>query len=84
VHNLKVLAGMRKAHEAIIQFARPEAARQSRHDLRGGVTSGWTVYWAHAGDSRAYFCATTKVKSVTHDHSVVQQWADLGFISEEQ
>jgi PPM family protein phosphatase len=25
-----------------------------------------------------------KIIAVTHDHSVVQQWADLGFITEEQ
>lgn len=76
---------MRKAHEAIIEFA---------HDLKLPGNPGTTcvaaliqdgrVCWAHAGDSRVYLLRDKKVMAVTHDHSVVQQWADLGFITEEQ
>jgi serine/threonine protein phosphatase PrpC len=42
------------------------------------------VCWGHAGDSRVYLLRNKKVAAVTHDHSVVQQWADMGFITEEQ
>jgi serine/threonine protein phosphatase PrpC len=76
---------MLKAHENIIQFA---------HDLKLKGSPGTTCVaafiqdgmacWAHAGDSRVYYFREKKVKSITHDHSVVQQWADMGFITEEQ
>jgi PPM family protein phosphatase len=76
---------MYKAHENIIQFA---------HDQKLLGNPGTTcvaaliqdghAYWAHAGDSRVYLLRDKKVEAVTHDHSVVQQWADMGFITEEQ
>lgn len=76
---------MRKAHEAIIQFARDQKLLGNPGTTCvAALLQDGRVYWAHAGDSRAYFLRNNKVKSVTHDHSVVQQWADLGFISEEQ
>jgi serine/threonine protein phosphatase PrpC len=76
---------MRKAHDNIILFA-------ADHDLLGSPGTTCVValiqngraWWAHAGDSRVYMMRNHKVQSYTHDHSVVQQWADLGFISEEQ
>lgn len=73
---------MRRAHEAIMQYA---------HDQMLGGYPGTTcvaalvqdgrVCWTHAGDSRLYLLRDNKVAAVTHDHSVVQQWADRGFIS---
>ena len=39
------------------------------------------IWWAHAGDSRFYLLRANAVVEVTHDHSVVQQWADWGIIS---
>lgn len=78
-------SAMHRAHDSIIQFAKD-------HDLLGspGTTcvaaliQNNRVWWAHAGDSRVYMLRGKQVKSVTHDHSVVQQWADLGFITKEQ
>ena len=76
---------MRKAHDTIVEFA---------HDQKLLGNPGTTcvaaliqddrVCWAHAGDSRVYFLRDNRVIAVTHDHSVVQQWADLGYITEEQ
>lgn len=75
-------ATLRRAHEAIIQFA---------HERRLGGYPGTTcvaalvqdgqVCWTHAGDSRLYLLRSGTVAAVTHDHSVVQQWVDRGFIS---
>ena len=73
---------MQRAHETIIQYA---------HDKQLGGNPGTTcvvamvqdgkVCWAHVGDSRLYLLRGTEVVTKTHDHSMVQQWADWGIIS---
>jgi protein phosphatase len=73
---------MQKAHDSIVNFA---------HENSLGGNPGTTcvavlvqdgkVCWAHAGDSRLYLLRENHVVAVTHDHSVVQQWADWGIIS---
>lgn len=78
-------ASMRAAHDAIIDYAR---------ERRLGGNPGTTcvavlvqdgkVWVAHAGDSRFYQLRDGKVIMVTHDHSVVQQWADWGIIRQEE
>lgn len=76
---------MRKAHEAIIQFAKDQRlSGNPGTTCVAAIIQDGRVWWAHAGDSRVYFLRENKVKGLTHDHSVVQQWADLGFITEEQ
>lgn len=76
---------MRKAHDNIIQFARDQKLiGNPGTTCVAAVIQDGKVCWAHAGDSRVYLLRDKKVLAVTHDHSVVQQWADLGFISEEQ
>ena len=76
---------MRKAHDNIIQFAADQGllGNPGTTCVAALIQDG-KVCWAHAGDSRVYLLRDRKVKAVTHDHSVVQQWADLGFITEEQ
>jgi serine/threonine protein phosphatase PrpC len=76
---------MRKAHENIIEFAADQGllGNPGTTCVAALIQDG-KVCWAHAGDSRVYLLRDNKVKAVTHDHSVVQQWADLGFITEEQ
>ena len=76
---------MRKAHDNIIQFARDQKliGNPGTTCVAALIQDG-TVSWAHAGDSRMYLLRDGAVAAVTHDHSVVQQWADLGFISAEQ
>ena len=76
---------MKNAHATIIQYAR---------DHRLGGNPGTTcvaaviqegqVWWAHAGDSRLYMVRGEEVSILTHDHSMVQQWADWGIISQEE
>ena len=76
---------MRKAHNNIIQFAEDQqlAGNPGTTCVAAMVQDG-RVCWAHAGDSRFYLLRNKQVRSVTHDHSVVQQWADMGFITAEQ
>jgi len=76
---------MRKAHDTIIQFAKDQKlpGNPGTTCVAALIQDG-RVCWAHAGDSRVYLLRDKNVVAVTHDHSVVQQWADLGFITEEQ
>lgn len=76
---------MRKAHDHIIQFAKDQKLPGSPGTTCvAALVQNGQVCWAHAGDSRVYFLRNNMVAALTHDHSVVQQWADLGFITEEQ
>jgi serine/threonine protein phosphatase PrpC len=76
---------MRKAHDTIVQFAKDQHLPGSPGTTCvAALIQDGKVCWAHAGDSRVYFLRDNRVDAVTHDHSVVQQWADLGFITEEQ
>ncbi len=76
---------MRKAHENITQFAQDQKllGNPGTTCVAALIQDG-KLCWAHAGDSRAYLLRNNRVTTVTHDHSIVQQWADLGFISEEE
>jgi len=76
---------MRKSHENIIQFAEDQSlpGNPGTTCVAALIQNG-RVCWAHAGDSRVYFIRDGKVMASTHDHSVVQQWADFGFITEDQ
>jgi serine/threonine protein phosphatase PrpC len=76
---------MQFAHETILQYAED-------HHLPGnpGTTcvaaliQDGQIWWAHAGDSRLYLLRNRKMLPLTHDHSLVQQWADWGIISQEE
>lgn len=76
---------VRRSHDAIIRYA------QSRH-LGGNpgttcvaaLVQDDKVCWAHAGDSRFYLLRDSGMAAVTHDHSVVQQWADWGIIGRDE
>jgi serine/threonine protein phosphatase PrpC len=76
-------ATMRAGHDAIIDYAR-------EHQLGGNpgttcvvaLVQDGRVWFAHAGDSRFYLLRSNAVANVTKDHSVVQQWADWGIITE--
>ena len=76
---------MRKSHENIIQFARDQKLLGSPGTTCvAALIQGGKICWGHAGDSRLYLLRDSEVVGVTHDHSIVQQWADLGFITDEQ
>lgn len=76
---------MQQAHDTIIRFA-----REQKLEGNPGTTcvvalvQDGQVHWAHAGDSRLYLLRGGHIAAVTHDHSVVQQWADWGIISPEE
>lgn len=42
------------------------------------------IHWAHAGDSRLYLMRNGEMLPLTHDHSLVQQWADWGILAPEE
>ncbi len=76
---------MRKAHENILQFAQDQKLLgYPGTTCVAALIQDGKVCWAHAGDSRVYLLRNNRVAAVTHDHSIVQQRADLGLISEEQ
>jgi len=76
---------MRNAHNAIVKYAQ-------EHQLGGNpgttcvaaLVQDGKVCWVHAGDSRLYLLRGGATAAVTHDHSVVQQWADWGIISTDE
>ena len=76
---------MRAGHEAIFAYAREQqlGGNPGTTCVAALVQDG-QIWWAHAGDSRFYLLRADAVAEVTHDHSVVQQWADWGIISPEE
>lgn len=72
---------MRHAHEAIIQYAREQqlGGNPGTTCVAALVQDGQAC-WAHAGDSRCYLLRGGGNAAVTHDHSAVQQMADMGLI----
>ncbi len=76
---------MRRAHDNIIKFAHDQKLLGNPGTTCvAALLQNGKVCWAHAGDSRLYLLRDKNVVAVTHDHSIVQQWADLGFITEAQ
>lgn len=78
-------ATMRAAHDAIIDYATEQklGGNPGTTCVAALVQDG-RVWVAHAGDSRFYQLRNGGVAMVSHDHSVVQQWADWGIISPQQ
>ena len=76
---------MRRAHEAIIQYARvQQLGGNPGTTCVAALVQDGQVRWAHAGDSRCYLLRGGEKAAVTHDHSAVQQWADWGVIKPEE
>ncbi len=76
---------VRRAHNAIIRYAQEQhlGGNPGTTCVAALVQDG-RVCWAHAGDSRFYLLRDSGTVAVTHDHSVVQQWADWGIISRDE
>jgi serine/threonine protein phosphatase PrpC len=76
---------MQFAHETILQYAKD-------HQLPGNpgttcvaaLVQDDQIWWAHAGDSRLYLLRNQEMLLLTHDHSLVQQWADWGIIDQDE
>jgi len=78
-------ATMRTGHDAIFDYARNESLGGNPGTTCVAVlVQDGKIWWAHAGDSRCYLLRSDAVADVTHDHSVVQQWADWGIISPDE
>jgi PPM family protein phosphatase len=78
-------ATMRAGHDAIFTYAREQQLGGSPGTTCvAALVQGGEIWWAHAGDSRFYLLRNDAVAEMTHDHSVVQQWADWGIISQEE
>ncbi|MGE5757461.1 MAG: PP2C family protein-serine/threonine phosphatase [Sideroxydans sp.] len=76
---------MRAGHEAIFDYARErQLGGNPGTTCVAALVQGGQIWWAHAGDSRCYLLRGGAVADVTHDHSVVQQWADWGIISADE
>lgn len=76
---------MRAGHDAIFDYARrEELGGNPGTTCVAALVQDGQMWWAHAGDSRCYLLRGDAVADVTHDHSVVQQWADWGIISTDE
>lgn len=75
----------KRGHEAIIRYAEEnQLGGNPGTTCVAAVIQDGQVTWAHAGDSRFYLLRDKAVAAVTHDHSVVQQWADWGIITQDE
>lgn len=76
---------MLQAHQAIIQYAQDkQLGGNPGTTCVAALLQDGQVCWAHAGDSRLYLVRSGEVMAKTHDHSMVQQWADWGIITVEE
>jgi PPM family protein phosphatase len=76
-------ATMRAGHDAIFTYAREQNLGGSPGTTCvAALVQDGRIWYAHAGDSRFYLLRGETVAEMTHDHSVVQQWADWGIISQ--
>ena len=76
---------MHDAHNAIVGYAQQQQlGGNPGTTCVAALLQDGLVYWAHAGDSRIYLLRDGATAAVTHDHSVVQQWADWGIISADE
>lgn len=82
---------IKKLMEDAVQCANAEIFERSG---RGSIVMGTTVvcaavrngvaHIAHVGDSRAYLWQQGELRQLTHDHSMVQEMVDQGFISPDE
>jgi len=76
---------MQFSHDTILKYA-------SDHQLPSNpgttcvaaLVQDGQAHWAHAGDSRLYLLRNRELLSMTHDHSLVQQWADWGILAPDE
>lgn len=75
----------KQGHEAIIRYAQDnQLGGNPGTTCVAALVQDGQVRWAHAGDSRFYLLRDKAVAAVTHDHSIVQQWADWGIITHDE
>jgi serine/threonine protein phosphatase PrpC len=71
--------------QAIDKVAQEKSADKTLVDMSATVAAvlidndNRCALWAHLGDTRIYHFRDQKIHSVTHDHSLVQQFVDAGY-----
>lgn len=78
----KYLAGV---HARIRQRAAEDAALSGMGTtFTGAYAIGRDLFLMHVGDSKAYLLRGGRMQRVTHDHTLAQEYADLGMIAQEE
>jgi protein phosphatase len=86
---IQALLARSRAYLANVHAAlRAQAQTDSRLEgmgttLTGAYTVGTELFVLHVGDSKAYLVRGGSLEQITHDHTVAQQYADLGVIPQE-
>lgn len=87
---LRELRARSKIYLAAVHAAlRQQAAGDSRlagmgTTLTGAYSVGVDLFVLHVGDSKAYLVHEGAMRKITHDHTVAQEYADLGVISQQE
>ena len=76
------LAGV---HEALRQQQQQDRALAGMGTtLTGAYALGRDLFVLHVGDSKAYLAHGGALRKITHDHTVAQEYADVGMIPQEE
>lgn len=76
---------MQFAHDTILKYANDHQLPSNPGTTCVAVlVQDNQIHWSHAGDSRLYLLRNRELLALTHDHSLVQQWADWGIIAQEE
>lgn len=83
---IQALLGRSRGYLSAVHAAlRAQASSDARLEgmgttLTGAFTVGTDMFVLHVGDSKAYLVRGDRLQKITHDHTVAQQYADLGVI----
>ena len=85
----EVYAGSKDYLAAVHTALRQRAAQDSRlagmgTTLTGAYSVGVDLFILHVGDSKAYLVRDGALRQITRDHTVAQEYADMGVISQEE
>ena len=86
---IQALLNRSRGYLAAIHTAlRAQAQSDSRLEgmgttMTGAYSVGTELFVLHVGDSKAYLLRDGRLSQITHDHTVAQQYADLGVIPQE-
>jgi serine/threonine protein phosphatase PrpC len=80
---------LEKAIEAANKAILNQASKNSETKRMGTtcvavLVKGSQVYYAHVGDSRLYLYSQKQLTRITRDHSVVQLFADIGVLTQDE
>jgi len=76
---------MQFAHDTILKYANDHQLPSNPGTTCVAVlVQDSQIHWSHAGDSRLYLLRNRELLALTHDHSLVQQWADWGIIAQDE